>query len=82
MRPMIAARPSTPPTTPPTIAPVLLPPLELAAVADAEADDADAAAAESIDDNDVVEDVEEIAVEGRVGIFVLPAPAGSHMSIL
>jgi hypothetical protein len=79
--PTINARPSTPPTTPPTMAPVEVPPLEVTGVADADVDVAAAAESEEIDD-DVVEEVKKIAVAGRADMSVLPAPAGSHISML
>jgi hypothetical protein len=78
---MINARPSTPPTAPPTIAPVdeLLPD-SVAGDAVAEADVAEAAVANVVEGADVAGDVED-AVLASVGMFVFPAPEGSHMSI-
>jgi hypothetical protein len=66
------------------MAPVEAPLLEVIGVATADVDVAAAAELEEVDDDvvDVVNEVEKIAVAGRVDVSVLPAPAGSHISML
>ena len=87
--PTIKASPRSPPTTPPAIPPADVPPPLAAGEAEAEADDnddddADVNEGEVASAVEVAEEVKD-ADEGfrdKVGIFVFPAPAGSHISIL